>query len=123
MNATHALTCLWTPWSIAAAVVALLVAVGLSFWSWQRSGFQFAQGCLELLRLAIIGLCALMFNQPEWIEAYQPEEVPTVAVFVDNSPSMETRDVAVSSPSGEFITRREARFPGDHGYWMTLNAR
>lgn len=108
MTSSHALTFLWTPWSVTATVLALLIAVGLSAWSWQRSGFQFSQGCLELLRLAIIGLCALMFNQPEWIESFAPTEYPTVAVLIDNSASMETRDVPASASSSDLVTRRES---------------
>ena len=89
------------------SVVAVLAGIGLSFWSWRRSGYQFAQGCLELLRLTIIVLCAVLFNQPEWIEEFQPEEVPTIAVLVDLSASMDTRDVIpAATPQSAPITRR-----------------
>ncbi len=112
MNAGDSLTFLWTGWSAAATAIALAFAVGLSFWSWQRSGFRTHQGILELLRLAIIGLCVVMLNQPEWIEAYQPEEIPTVAVLLDGSTSMETRDVIPADrPQSSPITRREALAP------------
>lgn len=122
MNSSQSLTFLWTPWSIAAATLFVVVALGLSFWSWKRSGFQFAQGCLEILRLAIIGLCAAMFNQPEWIEAFQPEEVPTVAVLIDNSTSIETRDAPANASSNELVTRREALEPlMTAETWTSLN--
>ena len=109
MNVSHALTWVWTPWSVIWSVVAVLAGIGLSFWSWRRSGYQFAQGCLELLRLTIIVLCAVLFNQPEWIEEFQPEEVPTIAVLVDLSASMDTRDVIpAATPQSAPITRRDA---------------
>ena len=50
-------------------------------------------GLLELLRLALVGLVAILLNQPEWIEEFRPEEKPAIAVLWDASASMDTRDV------------------------------
>ncbi len=125
MNVSHSLTFVWNPWSVAGAVLAVLAAVGLSFWSWRRSGYQWAPGCLELLRLTIILLCAAMFNQPEWIEEYQSEEVPTVAVLIDHSTSMNTRDVIPDegAPSA-LVSRMDAISPlANAGMWAALNER
>ena len=52
-----------------------------------------SMGLLELLRLALVALVAVLLNQPEWIEEFRPEEKPTIAVLWDASASMDTRDV------------------------------
>ncbi|MBI5757636.1 MAG: hypothetical protein HZA46_03865, partial [Planctomycetales bacterium] len=109
MNATRTLTFLWTPWSAAASVLILIVTATLCFVAWRRSGFARSQGLLEILRLFSVGLSVLMFNQPEWIEEFRPDEKPTVAVLWDASTSMETRDVSVGGlPGSAMTTRREA---------------
>lgn len=109
MNATRTLTFLWTPWSATASVVIMIVTATLCFVAWRRSGFAKSQGLLELLRLFSVGLSVLMFNQPEWVEEFRPDEKPTVAVLWDASTSMETRDVSASGlPGSAMTTRREA---------------
>ena len=92
MNGTHTLTFLWTPWSAVASVVLVLVAAGLCFVAWWRSGYRASMGLLELLRLALVVVAALLLNQPEVVQEFRPEEKPTIAVLWDASPSMETRD-------------------------------
>ena len=49
-------------------------------------------GLLELLRLALVIVVALLLNQPEIVQEFRPEEKPSIAVLWDASPSMETRD-------------------------------
>ena len=67
---------------------------------------------LELLRLVIVALAAVMFNQPEWVEEFRPDEKPSIAVLWDDSTSMGTRDVAASSspgtPNSTLMARKEA---------------
>ena len=92
MNSTHTLTFLWTPWSAGASVVLVLAAAGLCFTAWRRSGYRASMGLLELLRLALVIVAALLLNQPEVVQEFRPEEKPTIAVLWDASPSMETRD-------------------------------
>ena len=93
MNSTGTLVFLWTPWSVLLSVLAVLGMAGLCLTAWRRSGYQPAVALLEGLRLTIVVLAALMFNQPEWIETFEPKEKPTILVCWDDSPSMETRDV------------------------------
>ncbi|MFO0889962.1 MAG: hypothetical protein U0790_12585 [Isosphaeraceae bacterium] len=108
MSVSRALTFLWTPWTLAASIVALLVTACLGFIAWRRTGYHRGMGMLELLRLSLVGLAAVILNQPEWVEEYRPEERPAVAVLVDASNSMGTRDaVARGKPSSE--ARRDAR--------------
>src|SRR5437870_3214620 len=107
VNSTHTLTFLWTPWSAAMSIAVVLLAAGFCWTAWRRSGYARSQGLLELLRLAIIALMALILNQPEWVEEFRPEEKPAIAVLWDNSNSMETRDVLRPSGGSALISRRE----------------
>ena len=106
MNSTHALTFLWTPWSATLSIIVVVLAAGFCWLAWRRSGYARSQGLLELERLAIIALMALVYNQPEWVEDFRPDEKPALLVLWDNSTSMETRDV----PNGAagMASRREA---------------
>ena len=45
MNSTHRLTFLWTPWSLALSAGAVLLAAGLCWLAWRRSGYSRSQGC------------------------------------------------------------------------------
>src|SRR5438876_8626981 len=108
MNSTHTLTFLWTPWSAAMSIGAVLLAAGLCWTAWRRSGFARSQGLLELLRLVIVSLIALILNQPEWVEEFRPDEKPAIVVLWDSSKSMETRDVPLSSGATPLVSRREA---------------
>jgi hypothetical protein len=109
MSVSRSLTFLGTPWSIAVSLVAVLVTAGLCYVSWRRSGYRPSMGLLELTRLALVGMVALLLNQPEWTEEFRPAEKPAIAVLADASTSMDTRDVV---PAGESAaqptTRREA---------------
>ena len=42
-------------------------------------------------------LVAILFNQPEWVEEFRPDEKPTIAVLWDESDSMRTQDAVPST--------------------------
>ncbi len=107
MNTTRTLTFLWTPGSLSLSVLAVIVTAVLCAIAWQRSGFRTGYGLMEALRLVIVVLAVLMFNQPEWVEEYRPDEQPTVAVMIDGSKSMETRDVVPTGQSGSATVARK----------------
>ena len=66
-------------------------------------------GLLELLRWSLVALVVVLFNQPEWVEEFRPEEKPSIAVLWDHSASMDTRDVtSTETASTTVTTRREA---------------
>lgn len=112
MNPLRSVTFLWTPWTLLASIAGVAVTAGFCFVAWRRSGYRRSLGLLELLRLVIVCLGAVLFNQPEWVEEYRPEEKPSVAVLWDASPSMETRDVIPIGQSGsQPISRRDAIAP------------
>ena len=122
MTTVHSLTFQWLPWSIAVSVLIVVVTAGLCFEAWRRSGYRRDFGLLELLRLTLVCFVALLFNQPEWVEEYRPEEKPSIAVLWDDSTSMQTRDVPASdAASATLITRREsiARLT-DSAFWQSL---
>ncbi len=125
MSVTRSLTVLWTPWTAALSVLAVLATAGCCLVAWQRAGYRLSMGLLELLRLAIIAMVALMLNQPEWVEEYRPEETPSIAVLWDASPSMQTRDVVRGdASSSEALTRSEAVAPlTDASSWHRLRER
>src|SRR5258708_1797605 len=122
MNISRSLTFLTTPWSIAASIVGVVVTAVYCFLAWRRSGYQRSLGLLELLRLTIVCLAAILFNQPEWIEEYRPEEKPSVAVLWDASPSMETRDaIPAGQSTSQPVSRHDAVLPlTDAAAWKNL---
>jgi uncharacterized membrane protein len=125
MNSTLTLKLLWTPWSAALSIAAVLITAGLCWIAWRRSGYARAQGLLELCRFGLVALVAVALNQPEWVEEFRPIEKPTILVLWDNSRSMDTRDVPTSSPGGSTMeTRREAiRQLTDETTWAPLRER
>lgn len=122
MNITRALTFVWTPTSLIVSSVAVLATAALCFVSWRRSGYRGSQGLLEALRFTIVCMAIVLYNQPEWVETYRPEEKPTIAVIYDNSPSMATQDVTNNGPtSAPRLRRSEAIAPlTDRAPWSAL---
>ena len=112
MTGVQHLTFVATPFSITLGIMAILGTCAVSYYAWIRSGRMRAVAKLEVLRVLIVTLIAMLLNQPEWIEEYQPDSKPTIAVLWDDSRSMETRDVLVDGESGkQAITRAEAIKP------------
>ena len=93
MSAAQSLTLLWTPLSLLAGVAVVIATAVLGWIAWRRSGFSRGSGVMETIRLCTVTLVVLTLNQPEWLEQFQPEERPAVAVLSDISRSMQTRDV------------------------------
>ena len=123
MNVVRSLTFLFTTLSLAASIFVVLLTAGLCFFAWRRSGYRTDFGLLELLRLTIVILSVLLFNQPEWVEEFRPKEKPTIAVLTDASRSMDTKDVAENG-SNERVTRRKAIEPlTERKFWSQLEAK
>jgi hypothetical protein len=125
MSGSSTLTFSWTFWTLLVSLLFVLVTAGISFVSWRRSGYRRSIGLLELLRMTVVTLVAILFNQPEIIEEFRPKEKPSIAVLWDNSPSMETRDVLVSGrPRTKPSTRRESLAPLlESSTWKDLHER
>ncbi len=125
MSVTRSLTFLWTPWTVTLSAVAVLATALYSMIAWRRAGYRLSMGLLELLRVAIVAIVAVLLNQPEWIEEFRPEEKPAIAVLLDASPSMDTRDVvAADQPTSSARTRSETIAPmSDPSAWDKLRQR
>jgi hypothetical protein len=109
VNSISSLTWTTSPWTIAAGVLAVGATCALSFVAWRRSGWRRSIGALELLRIAIVSLVAILLNQPEWVEEFRPMNKPAIAVLHDSSGSMDTRDVVnPKDPAAPARSRREA---------------
>ena len=98
---TVRLTLQHTPLSVIVGIAMVAITAILSWIAWKRSGFARGTGLMELLRLAIVTMVAITFNQPEWLEEFLPDEAPTLAVLWDTSRSMETQDVIDESKPAE----------------------
>ncbi|MAT72752.1 MAG: hypothetical protein CMJ58_25005 [Planctomycetaceae bacterium] len=129
MNSTASLAFMGSAWTIALAVVAVLVTTVLSFIAWRRSGYRSSIAALELLRLALVAAAGVLLNQPEWVETFRPAEKPTIAVLWDDSVSMGTRDAdrAAGESTDEapgLQTRREAIGPlASESTWASVAER
>ena len=115
MNTYRTLTFIWTPWTLVISIVIVLVTGGFCYEAWRRSSFRRSVGLLELLRLLLVIISAVLLNQPEWVEEFRPTEKPSIAVLWDGSISMNTRDAIPGAKSGSSpttsappTTRREA---------------
>ncbi len=111
MNTVQRLTFMSTPWSIAISVLAVVITAGLGYFAWRRSGYALGLGSLELLRIAIVAIVAVLLNQPEWVEEFRPDAKPTIAVLWDQSDSMQTRDVIASGSGSVAVSRAESIEP------------
>jgi hypothetical protein len=120
-----ALTFVWTPWSLGAAVVAFAATAVLSFIAWRRSGYRKSILALEAVRLAIVALAGILLNQPEWVEVYRPKEKPAIAVLWDDSASMATRDVLQGEDANRIATTRRAAIAAltSESTWASLAER
>ncbi|MDZ4820007.1 MAG: hypothetical protein SGJ20_13640 [Planctomycetota bacterium] len=125
MNSVQRLTFIWSGWSIAISVLVLAVTATLCVVAWRRSGYRRDYGLLELVRFAAVLLVVILYNQPEWVEEFRPEEKPTIAVLLDQSASMDTRDVvAREASSAPLVTRREAIAPLlQESFWKSVEGR
>ena len=72
-----------TPWTFGLSVALVALTAAVCFFAWRRSGYAAGQGLLEMLRLAIVGLVAVLLNQPEWVQEYRPTDKPAIAVLHD----------------------------------------
>ncbi len=125
MNTVRSLSFLWDSWSVAVSIVVVAATAVLCFVAWRRSGYRKDFGLLELLRLVLVAFVAVLFNQPEWVEEFRPQEKPTIAVLWDDSASMNTADVPQSvSSSGPLAPRRQAIAPlTESKFWDSLRER
>lgn len=102
MSSTSSLSFAWNPWSIAIAILAVLITLVVSAIACHRSRWRRSTVTLEWFRLAIVSFAAVLLGGPERVQQFVPDQRPVVAVLWDDSGSMETRDTDNAK------TRREA---------------
>ena len=112
----------WTPWSLGVSLVLLAVVAAVCLAGWWRSGFRPGYGLLELLRLLIATIVAVLLNQPEWVTEQRPSEKPSIAVLLDSSPSMNTID-AVAGSTGVVSRKESVATLADAAFWKPLEER
>jgi len=91
--ASQSLVFTHTAFSLTLSAVFVLLVGWLSWVAWKRSGFRRVTGMLEGVRVLVAVGIAITLNQPEWREIFKPDTKPELAVLVDTSRSMETRDM------------------------------
>ncbi len=93
--------------------MALVIVLVLAWQAIRRSNFQRTTVLLETFRVLLVLAAIALLNQPEWKQEFHPDEKPTVAILLDQSFSMRTRDeaaqaIGVSSSGASFVSRHEA---------------
>jgi uncharacterized membrane protein len=107
-------------WVIALGVIIWLGAGWLCFANWQRSGRRTAVAWLEALRFLLITLIAFTLLRPEIVQKIKRNDRPEVAVLMDASSSMTTRDVVTTNRA---ITRSDWLSTKRKGtFWKPLEA-
>ena len=122
----------WTPWSLAVSLLLLAAVAAVCLAGWWRSGFRPGYGLLELLRLVIATIVAVLLNQPEWVTEQRPSEKPSIAVLMDGSRSMDTLDAVAGrhqpgglQQSGDGVVSRKESVAAlaDTAFWKPLEER
>ncbi len=88
-----------------------LGAAWLCFANWQRHGKRKSVGWLEALRFLLITLIALTLLRPEFIQKIKRSNDPEIAVLLDSSLSMTTRDITGGNrkqTNGTAVVKRAA---------------
>ena len=103
---------------IVLALIAWVAAAGLGWTHYRRSGGKGLVGWLEGFRFLIVSLLVATFLKPEKVTQIRREEAPEVAVLLDQTGSMQTRDV---TEGGKLMRRSE--WLGQiqtSNYWETI---
>ena len=111
VNIGRSLTFSWSYWSLGLSISRSLLPPHLD---WSPGNAAVTPGRWRgwnSLRFLLVLLAAIVLNQPEWIELYRPDEMPTIAVLWDDSGSMDTNDVVAKNSTAPPISRREAIAP------------
>ena len=101
-------------WVIAAGVLIWLGAAWLCWANWQRSGKRRATGLLEVLRFVLITMIVATLLRPEFVQQIKRTENPEIAVLMDSSESMTTRDIVSTNRAATradwLAQKRQAQF-------------
>ena len=81
------------------ALAIWLYAGWLSWSNWRRSARGRAVGRLECLRFLLVTLLVFTLLRPEFVQHLQRTLTPEIAVLIDASDSMKTRDLTLTEPA------------------------
>jgi hypothetical protein len=105
--------------SVLLVALALWVGAGWLCWAnWQRNGRRRVVAWLEGLRFLLITLLAFTLLRPEWVSQIHRTDRPEVAILLDGSASMNTRDLIVSNKVVTRATWIEQQ--RTNGFWNPL---
>jgi hypothetical protein len=82
-----------SPLVVAIALIIFGGAAYISYLNWRRSGRRRNVAWLETLRLLLIALLGFTLLRPEVVQIVKSKNQPEIAVLIDRSGSMATRDV------------------------------
>ena len=82
-----------SPIVVTLALLVLGCAGYISYLNWQRSGRKRMVAWLEMLRMVLIAMLGFTLLRPEVVQVVKSKDQPEVAVLVDRTGSMATRDV------------------------------
>jgi len=86
------------PLSVLVPALAIWLYAGwLSFANWQRSARGRAVGWLECLRFLLVTLLVFTLLRPEYVQHLQRNLTPEIAILMDASDSMKTRDLTLTN--------------------------
>lgn len=91
-----------SPLIVVLAFFLLGASVFISWLNWSRSGRRGAILALEILRFILVVLLAFTLLRPEVVQTIKNQERPELAILLDSTGSMATRDVVTPS---NIITR------------------
>src|SRR5204863_7539487 len=91
-------------WSLGASTLVILLALllwlgaaWLCYANWQRNAKRRVVAILETVRFILTTLLAFTLLRPEFVQKIQRSSKPEIAVLLDASASMNTRDIAGGS--------------------------
>jgi hypothetical protein len=103
------------------ALAIWLFAGWLSFANWNRSGRARAVRRLEVLRFLLVTLLVFTLLRPEYVQRLERNATPEIAVLMDASDSMKTRDLILSN---NVVSRAQwLDYQRRRQFWLPLQGR
>jgi hypothetical protein len=103
------------------ALAIWLFAGWLSFANWSRGGRGRAVGRLETLRFLLVTMLIFTLLRPEFVQRLERNVAPEIAVLVDASDSMKTRDLTLSNT---VVSRAQwLQAQRNRKFWLPLEAK
>ncbi|MFN7138468.1 MAG: VWA domain-containing protein [Limisphaerales bacterium] len=102
-------------WVIVLGLIVWLGAGWLCIANWKRNGRKKNIAILEGLRFLLITLIAFTLLRPEFIQSVKRSDDPEIAVLIDDSGSMMTRDIVASGPNAGTNNLSQANLPSTNG--------